>query len=487
MTLHDALGQPSPGKRITLSQDGRSVVVGPDPPVTDAGGQIAFTATNGVEEIVTYTAVDETDGALPVPGTAVVTFTGAAAGSCVVPPSPADGYTLTSFANGFAAYPFFYGNVNWGCAGASDPAFDAEGNAYVVHFPTGALYKFGANGGSAVAPLATGLGPTLGKPAFGRDGRLYATHGATTGDFFTGDVVELDPVTGAQLRVLASNLTCPGALATDPLSGDLFFDDICYGAGSDNASLFRLTDPGDTDPDRPTEVVTYATLPATPNGKVAFAPDGTIYVNVGYLNPQPAIVSVTGTDQPQPAIITTVPDIWSFYWVNVGATLPDGGARSLIVLQSGAVGTDLNLIDITTDPVQTTTLAHDIGAGTIGADGCLYTATADTVYRIAPASGPCDFATTNPSPTLVLTPRNVTPDPTQGSVQTLTVTFDNIVVPADTTVLLQVNGANTQSQLLRTDANGVATFAYRGRFAGDDVVTAYAYTDVAMLTSNVAA
>ena len=355
-----------------------------------------------------------------------------------------------------------------------------------MHFPTGALYKFGADGGSAVAPLATGLGPTLGKPAFGRDGRLYATHGATTGDFFTGDVVELDPVTGAQLRVLASNLTCPGALATDPLSGDLFFDDICYGAGSDNASLFRLTDPGDTDPDRPTEVVTYATLPATPNGKVAFAPDGTIYVNVGYLNPQPAIVSVTGTDQPQPAIITTVPDIWSFYWVNVGATLPDGGARSLIVLQSGAVGTDLNLIDITTDPVQTTTLAHDIGAGTIGADGCLYTATADTVYRIAPASGPCDFATTNPSPTLVLTPRNVTPDPTQGSVQTLTVTFDNIVVPADTTVLLQVNGANTQSQLLRTDANGVATFAYRGLLAGDDVVTAYAYTDVAMLTSNVA-
>jgi hypothetical protein len=40
------------------------------------------------------------------------------------------------------------------------------------------------------------------------DGRLYATHGATTGNFFAGDIVKIDPATGAQLRVVAANLTC---------------------------------------------------------------------------------------------------------------------------------------------------------------------------------------------------------------------------------------------------------------------------------------
>jgi hypothetical protein len=488
VTLRDAQNQPSPGKHITLSQDGRSVVGGPDPPITDSNGEIVFTATNGVEETVTYTAVDNTDGDLPIPGTAVVTFSGSAAGSCVVPPTSADGFDLTSFANGFAAYPFFYGNVNWGCRGATDAAFDADGNAYVVHFQTGALYKFGPEGGSAVAPLSTNLGPTLSIMAFGRDGRLYGAHGVTTGDFFTGDIVEIDPSTGEILRVVAFPLTCPGSLAVDPLTGDLFFDDVCFGAGSENPSLFRITDPGDTDPDRPTEVTVYATLPKTPNGLIAFAPNGTIYVETGYLDAQPAIVSVTGTDQPQPAIVTPVPDIWSFFWVNVGTTLPNGAAKTLIVLQSGTSGAaaDLNLVDITTSPVQVTTLAHDIGSGKIGPDGCLYTATADTVYKIAPSSGGCGFATTNPSPTIVLGPRNVSPNPAQGSVQTLTAEIRNIDLPEGTAVYFQVDGANTQSRMVRSAADGTAVLEYRGLFAGDDVITAFVLDDALTLTSNVA-
>jgi len=482
VTLHDAQNHPSPGKHITLSQDGRSVVVGPDPPVSDANGQVVFTATDAVEEIVTYTAVDDTDGGLPVPGTAVVTFSGSVAGSCVVPPTAADNYTLTPFANGFVAYAFSYGNVNWGCRGAIDPAFDANGNAYVAHFQTGTLYKFGPDGGSAVAPLATNLGPTLARLIFGNDGRLYATHGATT-DFFNGDIVELDPATGAVLRVVATGLTCPTAIAADPLTGDLFVDDGCYGGGSDNPGLFRIANPA-TNP----VVTTYATLPATANGAIAFAPDGTIYVEVGYLAPQPEVVSITGTDQPQPPIITPVPNIWSFFWVNVGSTLPDGSVRSLIILQTSTSGTgsDLNLVDITTNPVQTTTLAHDIGSGTIGPDGCLYTSTPDTVYKIAPDAGACDFTATNPSPTLTLTPRTVAPNPTQGGTQTLTATFRNIDVPAGAAVYVQINGANAQTHLARANANGVATFEYQGAFAGDDVISAVAVVGGVSLNSNIA-
>ena len=483
VTLRDADNHPSPGKHVTLSQDGHSVVTGPDPPVSDANGEVVYTATDTLEETVTYTAVDDTDGGLPIPGTAVVTFSGSAAGSCVVPPSAGDNYVLTPFANGFAAAPFFYGNVNWGCRGATDAAFDADGNAYVAHFQTGALYKFGPDGGSATTPLATNLGPTLSKPTFGNDGRLYATHGATTGDFFTGDVVELDPATGETLRVVASNLTCPTGLATDPLSGDLFFDDSCFGAGSDNPGLFRITDPAGTDPTRPTEVVTYATLPETPNGVVSFSPDGTIYAESGYLDPQPVVLRITGTDQPQPAIVTPIPDIWSIYWVNVGATEPDGSARSLIIFRNSGTSLDLDLVDLTTS--QSTTLAHDIGSGTIGPDGCLFTALPDAVYKLTPVAGACDFATTNPSPTLALTPRTVSPNPTQGNLQSVTAMFRNIDVPAGTAVYLQIAGANAQTRLGRTNASGAATFEYQGARAGNDVVAAIATVDGVALTSNV--
>ena len=53
------------------------------------------------------------------------------------------------------------------------------------------------------------LGPTLGWVVAGKDGRLYALRSGTGGNFNTGIVVELDPSTGAVLRTLASNLTCP--------------------------------------------------------------------------------------------------------------------------------------------------------------------------------------------------------------------------------------------------------------------------------------
>src|SRR5205085_2818749 len=41
VTLHDALARPSPGKVVQLSQGGgRSIIAGPNPPVTNASGQI---------------------------------------------------------------------------------------------------------------------------------------------------------------------------------------------------------------------------------------------------------------------------------------------------------------------------------------------------------------------------------------------------------------------------------------------------------------
>jgi len=484
VTLRDADNHPTPGKRVTLSQDGRSVVTGPNPPVTDANGEIVFTATDGIEETVTYTAVDNTDGDLPVPGSAVVTFGGSAVGACATPALPASAdYSVTSYINGFAAYPFFYGNVNWGCRGAGTPAFSANGEVFVAHFPTGNLYKFGLEGGSAAAPLSN-LGPALDNLVFGIDGKLYATHGATNGDFTTGDVIEIDPDTGAQIRVVVSNVTCPNGLAVDPLSGDLFFTDPCYGAGADNPAVTRIVNPSGPTPT--TEI--YATLPSTPNGVVNFAPDGTIYAGTAYGSTPSQVYSVTGTDQPQPAVVAPVDGVVSFYWVNVAHALPSGAAQSLFAL--GLAPTpphaQLSLVDITVSPPTLTPVALDIGCATIAADGCLYSSTPDTVYKIAPASGVCDFSSSNHSPALVLTPESVSPNPAQGSTQTLTAVFRNADIPAGTSVFFRIDGANAQTRLVRTEAGSTATFKYQGTFAGSDAISAFATVDSMTLTSNVA-
>ncbi len=478
VTLQDALGRPTPGKSIAISQGaGHSIITGPSPAVTDLSGQIQFTATDGVSETVVYTAVDQTDGDLPVPGSATVNFTGGSTSCIGAPPVAASGFTITPWTTGFFAQNFFFGNVNWGgCAGASNPTFTPSGTALVADFRTGDLFKFGLEGGAAVGHTLSNLNLTLGQPTFGKDGRLYATHGATTGNFFTGDIVEIDPTTGAQLRVVAANLTCPNGLAVDPLSGDLFFDDECFGAGADNPSLWRIHDPAGT-----ATLSVYATLPATPNGQLAFAPDGTLFAVTGY-NTVRQIMQIGGTNTSSPASMTPLAGISSFFCLTMGEAQGNGAAKSLIVCDSSGI----DLIDITTSPFTPTLLiaSGSAGSGTIGPDGCLYTSGQDTIYELAPSTGGCGFVPTNPAPTLALTPVTVTPNPAQGTAQTFTATFKNVSVPAGTSVLFTISGANGQPRLATTDASGAATITYVGALAGTDTVTATAVAGAATLTSN---
>ena len=128
VTLQDALGRGAVGKLVTLSQGaGHSLITGPNPSVTDGSGQIQFIATNLVNEVVTYRATDVTDGDLPVPGEAVVTFTNGSGGACgqnAPIPVGLNGYTVTPFVTGFQVGPLFFSNVNYGgCAGVTAPAF----------------------------------------------------------------------------------------------------------------------------------------------------------------------------------------------------------------------------------------------------------------------------------------------------------------------------------------------------------------------------
>jgi hypothetical protein len=478
VTLQDGLGRPSPGKQIAIAQGGgHSIITGPNPPVTDAAGKIQFTASDGISETVVYTAVDMNDGELPVPGSATVVFTGGSTSCVAAPPVAGSGLTLTPWATGFFAQDFFFGNVNWGgCPGASNPTFTSSGTALVADFRTGDLFSFGLEGGASAGHMLSNLSQTLGQPTFGKDGRLYATHGATTGNFFTGDIVEINPTTGAQLRVVAANLTCPNGLSVDPLSGDLFFDDECFGAGSDNPSIWRIHDPAGT-----ATLSVYATLPATPNGQLAFSPDGTLYAVTGYNGVQ-QVIRIGGTNTVSPPSMTTLSGISSFFCLTMGEAQGNGAAKSLIVCDSNGI----ELVDITTNPFTSAVLMSggSASSGVAGPDGCLYTAAQDTIYKLTKGDGSCGFVPTNPGPALVLTPAVVTPNPAQGGTQTFTATFKNTSVPAGTPVIFTVAGANLQFKLATTDATGAASATYVGALAGVDTVRATSTTGGLDLTSS---
>jgi kumamolisin len=479
VTLQDGLARPAAGKLVTLSQGtGRSVISGPSPSVTDANGQIEFTATNRVNETVTYTAVDVTDGELPVPGQAVVTFSGSA-GTCLSAnlPTGDNGFVVEPFATGFAALGDFpFGGVNWGgCPGASYPAFRGS-DAFIANFRTGDLYRLPSSGGAASsANLLETLGPTIGFPVIGHDGRLYATFGAATSSFPSGSVVELDLDTGAVVRTLTSGEKCPGSLAVDPLSGDLFFSHQCFGGSAEDATITRIRNPGGA-----ATVETYVTLPVTANGQLAFAPDGTLFVAANYVSATPAVIRIAGTDKPSPPAMTALSDVPASYWVTIGEVGANGEALSLI----GTTPQGLELFDISGGPATRTVIAHDIGSGIIGPDGCLYASRSDSVWRLRRDDGSCGFAPTGALPTLTLWPSAVTPDPAQGSELTFVATLQNVDAPEDTPITFAVRGANPRVLVVRADAAGTATFSYMGDFTGDDVITATTDVDGAKIDSN---
>jgi hypothetical protein len=480
VTLKDSLNRAVPGKTVTVSDNGsHAVLTGPTPGVTDANGQISFSATDQVNETVTFTAVDITDGNLALPGSASVTYSSATSTACgvnVVPVASA-GYTITPFVTGLPATPtFYYAGANIGCPGANNPAFTATATVLVSDFFTGGIYQTGLSGGAVSSSNQISvLNPALGALVYGKDGSLYATSGNGG-----AQILQVDPNTGASLRVVASGLTCPAGLSVDPLSGDLFFDDQCTGDGFDNASVFRVIDPANTDPSNPTSVMVYATLPATPNGGMAFAPNGTLYAVSGYYNnPTPAVEQISPTSSAT-VTVTAVAGVSSDYGIAIGATNADGSAQSLIVESAGA----LSEVPIA-NPTQAIVLASvSPGIGVTGPDGCLYSQHYDTIYKLANSSGPCTFAPTSPAPSIKLNPGAVSPNPPQGGMQSLTATLHNVSPLAGVPVVFQIGGTNTQRKLVDTDANGNAVLTYTGVLAGTDTVIATATSGTTPLTSN---
>jgi hypothetical protein len=480
VTLKDSLNRPAPGKTISVSDSGaHAVISGPTPAVTDANGQIQFSATDQVNETVTFTAVDVSDNNLTVPGSGTVTYSGSINTACGVgvAPTPGTGYTLSSYSSGFPAAPLlFYGNANLHCPGANNPAFTSAGTVLISDFLNGGVYQVDLSGGVvSTTNLISTLTPALGGLVYGKDGSVYASLGGEA-----GEIIQVDPTNGSQLRVLASGLTCPAGLAVDPLSGDLFFDDQCTGGGSDNASIYRIIDPANTDASKPTSVVVYATLPTTPNGGMAFAPNGTLYAVSGYYVSQTAQVEQISATNSATIAVTPVTGVTSDYAVAIGATNPDGSAQSLIAEPSG----NLSEIPISSPGAAVVLATGSPGVGVTGPDGCLYSAHYDTVYRLANSTGDCTFAPTSPAPALNLSPAAVTPNPAQGSTQTLTAKLHNVSGLAGVPVFFAVKGANAQIKMVDTDADGNAVLKYTAILAGNDTITASTIANSTALTSN---
>ncbi len=274
-------------------------------------------------------------------------------------------------APGFAATNFATGFVNNGSIGPIGITFDASGNLFVGDIVNGFIYKFGPGGG--VASAATQLNATPffhGSPphgmAFGKDGRFYVNL------FSTGEVVELDPSNGTIIRTVATTVPFASALATDPLSGDLFVDQS--GAGS---TIFRVSNFANG----PGTVTIYATVPLADG--LAFGPDGTLYAAAIGLG---GVVKINGTNSATPGASTFIVGVPSIDGMAISA---DPNTPFLYGNRNDGI---ITKVDLTTGPP---TLTNIFTGGTrgdfaaVGFDGCLYATQTDRVVKVTNADGTC--------------------------------------------------------------------------------------------------
>ncbi|MEO8957563.1 MAG: protease pro-enzyme activation domain-containing protein [Rudaea sp.] len=494
VSLRDAQGHPTPGKQVLLAQNLNSVILGANPSFTDSNGEAQFSVTDQVQETAVYTAIDMSDGNLPLPQSASVTFSGAVANSCGqgITPVAGPGYALSVYASGFPVQDAVsFGQITLhGCVGVSGIAFDAAGNLFASDYVTGDIYKFAPGGGIAnAATKLTGsaIGPSLGSLTFGLDGTLYATRVATSNNSPTGAVLKIDTSNGAATTV-APNIPCPSNIATDPLSGDLFVSAFCFGtAPQEDDSIWRIANPGSASP----ATSTYARSGISPNGSVSFAPDGTLYAVYGYTNFGglfAGIDRIGATNGTQPAPVQASGATSSFSALAIGNN-PAGGTQALVssVANSGGYAHSVAVIDMTVSPPASgaTLVQSDIGSSKIlGPDNCVYLAGSNVVYKLSNADGSCPLNNLAPAHSIVLNPQRDSSAVVQGESLRFDVNFPHDTnLPVGTPVTYVVVGANRLLGAAYVGFGGLS-FAYVGRKSGTDTVIATAQLGGSPVDSN---
>ena len=282
-----------------------------------------------------------------------------------VPEYQGNGFIVSDFAIGFTAN---------GGIGPVGLAFDSAGNLFVTDLSDGYLYKFGPEGGVASDATRVNASPIEGGPAglaFSKDGHLYLALQSAE------KVVEINPTTGAQIRIIAENLCGATGIATDPISGDLFVSE----PGCSSRDIVRISDYVSGFG----KVVVFSS-PGTTDG-LTFAPDGTLYAA---LSGQSAIM-IAGTNATNPGTPTEIARVPFLDGIAVASD-----STFLLVNRNDG---KITKIDLTTKPAQPIDIFTGGTRGdfiAVGPDGCLYATQSTKVLKVTNADGSCSLFPTSP-------------------------------------------------------------------------------------------
>jgi RHS repeat-associated protein/uncharacterized repeat protein (TIGR01451 family) len=281
------------------------------------------------------------------------------------------GFTASQWATGFAP--------GGGGVGPVGVAFDNAGNLFVMDYAFGFLYKFPPGGGVAGPATRVNANSIQGCPAglaFSKDGKhLYLAMQCL------GTVLEVDQASGVVLRTVASGISAPTGIATDPLSGDLFVSQP-----NGTPTILRIQNPTTANPP-----VSVYSSPGSTDG-IAFGPDGTLYGATS--GPQVVIIAGTNTASPG-TVLTRIQNSTALSGIDGIALLPPPPGA---VGTSIAVNSNFGFIVQIDNPQTPNPTFHNIFTGgsrgdfaTVGGDGCLYATQTSSIIKVTASDGSCPF------------------------------------------------------------------------------------------------
>jgi hypothetical protein len=267
--------------------------------------------------------------------------------------SAANSLSTSTYASGFAVSAKGLGPIGI--------ALDNDNNLFILDSADGFLYRFNGPGGVAGASTRLGSTPVSSNPgglAFDGAGHLYAAR------YNENQVVQLDPNTGAILRVVAG-VTCADGLAYDATSDSLLVTNC-------GTTLVRIASPQSASP----HASAFAQNIHGADG-VAIAPDGTIYLD----EEGSGIDRVGGVNSAAPGVVTRIATVTHADGISVGNGF-------LFINRTDGVITRLALSNAKTQDVVTGGTRGDFSA--VGIDGCLYATQTRTVIRVTDTDGSCN-------------------------------------------------------------------------------------------------
>ena len=288
--------------------------------------------------------------------------------------------TVASSASAFTSFsPPFTGGVDIAtgfptCApeGAGPTGVLFDGNKlFVSDVCNGLIYRFGAAGGTAAGAEAVSAAPVANGAMTISGGRYYATR-LLQGPVATSlGVIEFDPSALTLTRNVAPS-TQPRGITTDPLTGDLYFDEA-------PGAIWHVQGPAGATPG----VTKFSTTGSAAYDGMAFTADGSRLYVADY-NAQ----HILGFDRTGAVVLDA----------NLVGHHPDGIAIALPNTVVGGVDVSNNVfvnsndgtierIDVNSPGNPVTVVASGGTRGdfaTVGPDGCFYASQSDRVVKLAP-------------------------------------------------------------------------------------------------------